>query len=170
MAKRSVTKKGFNRAAVSTTSREFHPCSFKAALPIACDALNARTVAVKACLPSMRVVARKLLTCFPSRCCSLVPQWGSHGAPSVWLGAKRTYPVCPILRRRYLASLSLSRCLWGCCGLERNGKGGKTFRYRVQLFSPKREDCPHQFCLQPLANILVHAEIGVAALVVELSH
>lgn len=109
MAKRSVTKKGFNRAAVSTTSREFHPCSFKAALPIACDALNARTVAVKACLPSMRVVARKLLTCFPSRCCSLVPQWGSHGAPSVWLGAKRTYPICPILRRRYLASLSLSR-------------------------------------------------------------
>ena len=78
--------------------------------------------------------------------------------------------VCPILRRRYLASLSLSRCLWGYCGLERNGKGGKTFRYRVQLFSPKREDCPHQLCLQPLANILVHAEIGVAALVVELSH
>lgn len=71
MAKRSVTKKGFNRAAISTTSREFHPCSFKAALPIACDALNARTVAVKACLPSMRVVARKLLTCFPSRCWSL---------------------------------------------------------------------------------------------------
>jgi len=62
---------GFNRAAVSTTSRELHPCSFKAALPIACDALNARTVAVKAYLPSMRVVARKLLTCFPSRCFSL---------------------------------------------------------------------------------------------------
>ena len=41
---------GFNRAAVSTTSRELHPCSFKAALPIACDALNARTVDVKAYL------------------------------------------------------------------------------------------------------------------------
>jgi len=66
--------------------------------------------------------------------------------------------------------LSLSRCLWGCCGLKRNGKGVKTFRYRVQLFSPKCEDCPHQFCLQPLANILVHAEIGVAALIIELSH
>ena len=34
---------------------------------------------------------------------------GSHGAPAVWLGAKGTYPICPILRRRYLASLSLSR-------------------------------------------------------------
>ena len=34
---------------------------------------------------------------------------GSHGAPAVWLGAKGTYPICPILRRRYLAPLSLSR-------------------------------------------------------------
>jgi len=26
-----------------------------------------------------------------------------HGAPAVRLGAKGTYPICPILRRRYLA-------------------------------------------------------------------
>jgi len=25
------------------------------------------------------------------------------GAPTVWLGAKGTYPICPMLRRRYLA-------------------------------------------------------------------
>lgn len=31
-----------------------------------------------------------------------------HGAPAVWLGAKGTYLICPILRRRYLAPLSLS--------------------------------------------------------------
>ena len=37
---------------------------------------------------------------------------------------------CPMLRRRYLASLSLSRNIRGCCGLIRNGKGVKTFRYR----------------------------------------
>ena len=43
------------------------------------------------------------------RCWSLVPQRGSHGAPAVWLGAKGMYPICPMLRRRYLASLSLSR-------------------------------------------------------------
>ena len=37
---------------------------------------------------------------------------------------------CPMLRRRYLAPLSLSRNIRGCCGLIRNGKGVKTFRYR----------------------------------------
>ncbi|WP_294664620.1 hypothetical protein [uncultured Ruminococcus sp.] len=40
----------------------------------------------------------------------LFPVWKKrHGAPAVWLGAKGTYLICPMLRRRYLASLSLSR-------------------------------------------------------------
>ena len=44
-----------------------------------------------------------------------------HGVPAAQLGAKGTYPICPILRRRYLAPLSLSRC---CDSLNMwNGKG-----------------------------------------------
>ena len=58
--------------------------------------------------------------------------------------------------------LSASRC--------ETEKGDKVFRFGRQLFSPECEDYPHQLCLQPFTNILVHAIIGVAALVVELSH
>lgn len=32
-----------------------------------------------------------------------------HGAPAARLGTKGTYLICPILRRRYLPSRSLSR-------------------------------------------------------------
>ena len=97
---------GFHRAAVSTTSREFHPCPFKAALPKACDAFNTRTMAIKAYLPSMRVVARKPLhlLSYAVLLARLFPVGEKcHGAPAVWLGAKKTYPICPMLRRRYLA-------------------------------------------------------------------
>ena len=52
----------------------------------------------------------------------------------------------------------------------RNRKGGRTFRSRIYLISPKREDSPHQSCLQPFTNILVHSKIHIAALVVELAH
>ena len=45
-----------------------------------------------------------------------------HGAPAVWLGAKGTYPICPMLRRRYLASLSLSRSRKGMITIG-SGKG-----------------------------------------------
>ena len=41
-----------NRTVVSTTPREFHPCSFKAALPNACDAFNARTMAIREYRPA----------------------------------------------------------------------------------------------------------------------
>ena len=84
----------------------------KAALPNACDAFNARTMAIKACLPLVRVVAHKPLHLFPGVVvvARLSPiEEKRHGAPAVWLNAKRTYPICPILRRRYLASLSLSK-------------------------------------------------------------
>ena len=32
-----------------------------------------------------------------------------QGAPAVWLGTKGTYPICLMLRRHSIASLSLSR-------------------------------------------------------------
>ena len=52
---------------------------------------------------------------FRRRCWSLgnpgreVPPGLRHGAPAAWLDAKGTYLICPMLRRRYLASLSFSR-------------------------------------------------------------
>jgi len=53
---------------------------------------------------------------FRRRCWSLgnpgreVPPGLRHGAPAAWLDAKGTYLICPMLRRRFIASLSLSRC------------------------------------------------------------
>ena len=46
---------------LAAAPREFHPCSFKAALPIACDALNARTVAIRVFQIHLYVIARKPL-------------------------------------------------------------------------------------------------------------
>ena len=52
---------------------------------------------------------------FRRRCWSLgypngeIPPGMRHGAPAAWLGTKGTYLICPMLRRRYLASLSFSR-------------------------------------------------------------
>jgi len=69
-------------------------------------------MAIKACLPLVRVVAHKPLHLFPGVVvvARLSPiEEKRHGAPAVWLNAKRTYPICPILRRRYLATLSLSK-------------------------------------------------------------
>ena len=96
----------------------------KTALPNACDAFNARTMAIKACLPLVRVVAHKPLHLFPGVVvvARLSPiEEKRHGAPAVWLNAKRTYPICPILRRRYLASLSLSKSKQGQVNKRRKG-------------------------------------------------
>ena len=111
MAKRSKYKSGLLSGGCQHNLAGVPPLPVKAALPIACDASNARTVAVKACLPLVRVVARKPLhlLCGMVFFARLLLLEKCHGVPSVWLGAKRTYPICPILRRRCLASLSLSK-------------------------------------------------------------
>lgn len=82
------------------------PLPAKAASPNACGAFSARTMAIKVCLLSMRVIARKPLHLLPGAVLAarLFPIGEKcHGAPAVWLGTKRTYPMCPILLRRYLA-------------------------------------------------------------------
>ena len=85
----------------------------------------------------LRVVARKL----PARFAASVfvarsPMGGSHGAPAVWLGAKGTYPICPMLRRRYLAPLSLSRFRMALLPRQqRNGKGGERKRPAAAVYS-----------------------------------
>ena len=78
-----------------------------------------------------------------------------------------------MLRRRSLASLSLSRFKMAVLPRQqRNGKGGvKTFHRRLRLFlCSKIEDSHHQFGLQPFPNVVVYAEIDVPALVVQLPH
>ncbi|SJQ58643.1 Uncharacterised protein [Clostridioides difficile] len=47
---------------------------------------------------------------------------------------------------------------------------GEAFQYRVALFSPKCEDCPHQFCLQPFAYFFVYSKINISSLIIELPH
>lgn len=49
--------------------------------------------------------------CFAARCRSLgfSTEEKRHGAPAVRLGAKGTYPICPILRRRPPDGLSSSK-------------------------------------------------------------
>lgn len=100
------------RTAVSTTPREFHPCSFKAALPNACDALNARTMAIREYRPALYVVAHKLLPLF----CGVVvvallfPVGEKcHGVPAVWLGTDGMCPLAVYAAPPLSCGLSLSK-------------------------------------------------------------
>jgi len=98
-----------------------------AALLIACDALNARTVTVREYqYISLCVLARKLPRLHYGAVFVARSHWGSHGAPAARLGTNRKYPICFILRRRYLPSLSLSKSSFqifaAACG-KRNASG-----------------------------------------------
>ena len=101
----------FNQTIVSCNLTGVSPLrGSHAALPIACDASNARTMAIrKYHYVSCVFVAHKLLHLFHGAVLVAHSLWESHGAPAVWLGARGTYLICPMLRRRYLALLSLSR-------------------------------------------------------------
>ena len=130
--------------------------------------MNARTVAVReyhyvfcASLPASCQLALR------RRCSSLVLRWGSHGAPAVWLGAKGTYPIYPILRRRYLASLSLSRSR---VEVRLNAQSGKGDALHFALICLEVKDSPHELCLQPLPQVLIYAPIGIAAFVADFLH
>lgn len=74
-----------------------------------------------------------------------------------------------MLRRRSLASLSLSRSKMAVLPRQqRNGKGGvKTFHRRLRLFlCSKIEDSHHQFGLQPFPNVVVYTKINISTLVI----
>ena len=92
---------------------------------------------------------------------------GSHGAPAVWLGARGTYLICPILRRRYLASLSLSRSR---VKVRLNAQSGKGDALHFALICLEVKDSPHELCLQPLPQVLIYAPIGIAAFVAVFLH
>ena len=84
----------------------------------------------------------------------------------------RMYLIYPMLRRRSLASLSLSRFKMAVLPRQqRNGKGGiSASRRRLRLFCVKGKDSHHKFCLQPFLNVAVYAKIDITALVVQLPH
>ncbi|WP_333616612.1 hypothetical protein [Bacteroides pyogenes] len=133
----------FNRTVGSCNLTGVSPLRRSAeALPIACDAFNARTVAIReyhyvfrASSPAMLLSSTALTHRFAASV--LVARRfpigeTCHGAPAVWLGAKGTYPICPMLRRRYLASLSLSRCNSGVKATN-SGKGDAAFAFTSNL-------------------------------------
>lgn len=140
------------------------------ALPIACDASNARTMAI-----------RKYHYVF----CALSPA-GCYLCFTVWyfslafLLRERSWRTRRMARhKRNVSDLPYTASPFYCAAffikeqrvvLRYGTEKGEAFQYRVGLFSPKCEDCPHQSCLQPFPNILVNAIIDIAALVVELPH
>ena len=67
------------------------------------------------------------------QCCSF-SDGGSHGAPAVRLGAKGTYPICPILRRRPPYGLSLSRIIRHFRVIA--GKGVSHFQPEADIVNP----------------------------------
>ena len=93
------------------------------ALPIVCDASNARTMAVgKYHCTDIWIIAAELLNLLwnadISR--SVCPSFRRR-VSAQWLPIYRKYLICPILRRRYLASLSLSKSKQGQVNKRRKG-------------------------------------------------
>ncbi len=133
------------------------------ALPIACDASNARTMAV-----------RKYHYIF----CALSPA-GCYPCFTVWYFSlafrlrKRSWRTHRMARhKRNVSDLPYTASPFYCAAffvkeqravLRYGTEKGEAFQYRVGLFSPKCEDCPHQFCLQPFAYFFVYSKINIAA-------
>ena len=161
-----------------------------AALPIACDALNARTVAVRKyhCIFCVSSPASRY-TCFPARCWSLgCPGGNTPAGIASWrtrrmARRKRNVSDLPYVCARVVASpqlsLSLRRFLFQgskmavlpASAAERKRGVRESVPPPLRLFlCPKGEDSHHQFCLQPFPNVVVYAEIDVPALVVQLPH
>ena len=140
------------------------------ALPIACDASNARTM-----------VVRKYHYIF----CALSPA-GCYPCFTVWYFSlafrlkKRSWRTHRMARhKRNVSDLPYTASPFYCAAflvkeqravLRYGTEKGEAFQYRVGLFSPKCEDCPHQFCLQPFAYFFVYSKINISSLIIELPH
>lgn len=151
-----------------------------AALPIACDALNARTVAVRKyhCI-FCAVVARKPLHLLSGAV--LVARLSGRGNPSR-IVSWRTRRMAR--RKRNVSDLPYAAPPLSCAAFfvkVQNGfaaasaaerkRGREKASRRCGLFlCLKGEDSHHQFCLQPFPNVVVYAKIDVPALVVQLPH
>lgn len=123
---------GFNRTAVSSSLTGVSPRPMLMGAPR--NAVWAFNAGVSLCVLRCRRPQSRY-ACFAAWYRSLALNRG-HGAPAVWLGAKGTYPICPMLRRRYLAPLSLSRFRMALLPRQqRNGKGGERKRPAAAVYS-----------------------------------
>lgn len=141
------------------------------ALPIACDASNARTMAV-----------RKYHYIF----CALSPA-GCYPYFTVWYFSlafrlrKRSWRTHRMARhKRNVSDLPYAASPFSCVAFfvkVQNGcaaasaaerkRGVKTFHRRLRLFfCSKIEDSHHQFGLQPFPNVVVYAKINISTLVI----
>ena len=119
-SKYTILKKALIRR-LRQAPRELHPCMvLMQPYPVPATLLT---------LGLWRQTCQCLLWNADSSRSVFLPPFG-HRVSAQRLPTYRMYLICPILRRRSLAPLSLSRYIRGCCGLIRNGKGVKTFRYQ----------------------------------------
>jgi len=112
---------GFDRTAVSGSLTGVSPRPMLVGAPR--NAVWAFNAGVSLCLLRCRRPQSRY-ACFAARCRSLgfSKEKKRHGAPAVWLGAKGTYPICPILHRRYLAGFL---CQGAFIASSRVGERGK---------------------------------------------
>ena len=147
-----------------------------AALPIACDALNARTVAVRKyhCIFCVSSPASRY-TCFPARCWSLgCPGRNTPARIASW----RTRRMAR--RKRNVSDLPYAAPPLSCAAFfvkVQNGfaaasaaerkRGREKASRRCGLFlCLKGEDSHHQFGLQPFPNVVVYTKINISTLVI----
>lgn len=142
------------------------------ALPIACDAFNARTMAVrKYHYVFCALSPASCYTCFAAvvlfarfsrrRKVMAHPPYGSAQKERI------RFALCcaAVFLRRFLCQGSK----WLCCRISSGTeKGGvKTFHCRLRLFlCSKIEDSHHQFGLQPFPNVVVYTKINISTLVI----
>ena len=145
-----------------------------AALPIACDALNARTVAVRKyhCIFCVSSPASRY-TCFPARCWSLgCPGGDNLTRIASWrtrrmARRKRNVSDLPYAAPPLSCGLSLSRSR---VKVRLNTQSGKGDALYFPLICLEVKDSPHDLCLQPLPQVLIYAPIGIAAFVADFLH
>ena len=142
------------------------PHGSRAALPIACDALNARTVAVRSyhyvfCASSPAschtcVTARYLSLGISSRICVMAYQPPSSAQKE---------------RTRFAYDAPPFSCGHICQGAsDRNEERGEHVSVRRQLSHAECEQLGNEFRFQPAPQFFIHAEMGISVLVVKLTH
>ena len=170
---------------LAAAPREFHPCSFKAALPIACDALNARTVAIRAFQIHLYVVAHKPLCLF----CGVVflARPFPYGEKRSWRTRRSAryrqyvfvcllYCTAVVLRAFFVkvqrlcrpAKTHRQRYAFAERQIAHSGKRGKgnTLPHGLKKSSyMKGKGTGNKAHLQSIFHFLVHIRIGVACVV-----
>lgn len=144
MAKKSdLQKVGFNQTASASSTGIAPLHGSHAALPITCDASNARIMAVgEYHYTDIWIVAAELLSLLwntdNSRSfCPSFRSWRiSPTAPHISNVSDLPYTASPFYCAAFFVKEQRAVLRYGT-------EKGEAFQYRVALFSPKCEDCPH---------------------------